>query len=62
MSFSFHLYELIEKLVFFFQNEATFSLVRKDYYKAYTQIGESPSDQVQENETTYIAFQTNYLM
>ena len=48
---------------FYFQNEATFPLVRKDYYiqaGLYTNL-ESSSHQVQENETTYIAFQTNYL-
>ena len=31
------------------------------YKEAYTQNGESPSDQDQENETTYIVFQTDYL-
>ena len=45
--------------VFFFQNEPTFPLVRKDYYKktvhgAYIQIGKSPSEQVQENEISYL--------
>ena len=40
----------------FFQNEATFPLVRKDYYKETIRGGlyinwESPFDQVQENET-----------
>ena len=49
--------KICDVLKFFFShNEVTFPLVRKDYYKAYTQIRESPSDQVQENETTYIAF------
>ena len=53
--------------VFFFQNEATFPLVRKDYYKkivqgAYTQMGESPSEQVQENEISYLAYRADYLM
>ena len=52
---------------FFFPNEATFPLVRKDYYKkivqgAYTQIGKSPSEQVQENEISYLAYQADYLI
>ena len=37
-------------------------ITKRLYKEAYTQIGESPSDQVQENETTYIAFRTDYLM
>ena len=45
---------------FFFPNEATFPLVRKDYYKktvhgAYIQTGKSPSEQVQKNEISYLA-------
>ena len=54
-------------VVFFFQNESTFPLVRKDYYKETIQGGLNIDqgislDQVQENETSYIAFRTNYLM
>ena len=54
-------------MFFFSQNETTFPLVRKDYYKktmpeAYTQIGESPSEQVQENEISYLAYRVEYLM
>ena len=46
--------------MFFFPNEATFPLVRKDYYKktvhgAYIQTGKSPSEQVQKNEISYLA-------
>ena len=36
-------------------------ITRRLYKEAYTQNGESPSDQNQENETTYIVFQTDYL-
>ena len=47
-------------LFIYFLNEATFPLVRKDYYKktvhgAYIQTGKSPSEQVQKNEISYLA-------
>ena len=37
------------------------TITRRLYKEASTQNGESPSDQDQENEITYIVFQTDYL-
>ena len=54
-------------IVFFFSKIKLLShqlgriITRRLYKEAYTQNGESPSDQDQENETTYIVFQTDYL-
>ena len=36
-------------------------ITKRMYKKAYTQFRKSPSTQGQENETTYIAFRTDYL-
>ena len=38
------------------------TITKRLYKEAYTQIGESPSAQYQENEITYIAFWIDYLM
>ena len=44
----------------FFQNEATFPLVKRDNITK--SLRESFSDRVQEYETTYIAFRIDYLV
>ena len=55
---------MVLSFFFFFQNEHELGriITKRVYKETYTHIGESSSDQVQEDETPYIALRTISLL